>query len=226
MVIESRFSAPIPSCSIQKWIFGSASGPLPCTPAWIDVYRPATHYLTFPEARLLAKRIAVGLIDEGLKPGERVLIFSGNNIIFPAVVLGIWMAGGIFTGVNPSSVARELYFQLEDSGASLMIVEKRALEVALEAADQMGMAHHKVFLLDGDLPDGNHPVRQDSHGARHWTDLVATRDRGNEFEWTEPADPKNTTCVLNYSSGTVSQLLLSKTASDIASRPVYQRVLR
>jgi 4-coumarate--CoA ligase len=203
MPIKSRFSIPIPNCSVQKWVFGSSSGPLPEKKAWIDADRPTTHFLTYTEGRLLAKRIAVGLIKNGLTPGDRVLLFSGNSIFFPAIVLGIWMAGGIFTGANPGYVARELAYQLADSGAIMMIAADASFDVALEAADQVGLRNEKVFLFDSTMPDSKSREKQTRPGGRHWTELVGTRKQGEEFEWIEPKDTKTTTCTLNYSSGTV-----------------------
>ena len=52
------------------------------------------------------RRFAAGLRKAGLQPGDRVLLFSGNSLFCPIVLLGIVMAGGIFTGANPGFVAR------------------------------------------------------------------------------------------------------------------------
>lgn len=203
MPIKSRFSVPVPNCSIQQWVFGSLTGDLPDKKAWIDADRPETHYLTYSEGRLLAKRIAVGLIEGGLKPGDRVLLFSGNSIFFPTIVLGIWMAGGIFTGANPGYVSRELAFQLKDSQACMMIAADGCYGVALDAAKQAGLNADKIFLLDSTMPDSPSVEKQPREGGRHWTELIASRKQGMDFTWIEPEDSKNTTCTLNYSSGTV-----------------------
>ena len=40
-------------------------------------------------------------------------------------------------------------------------------------------------------------------GCRHWTELLqGNKSRAEAWDWTEPADPGETTCCLNYSSGT------------------------
>ncbi|KAK7416462.1 hypothetical protein QQX98_005166, partial [Neonectria punicea] len=202
MPIKSRFSVPVPNCSIQQWVFGSAYGPLSNKKAWIDVDRPDTHFLTYSQGRLLAKRIAVGLIHNGLNPGDRVLIYSGNSIFFPVIAMGVWMAGGVFTGANHGYVARELAFQLNDSGACMMMAAESVFDVALEAANQVGMKHDRVFMLDSTLPDSPEVEKRPREGSRHWTGLIASQAKGNEFVWAEPADSKNVTCGLNYSSGT------------------------
>lgn len=99
MVITSRWSVPIPHCSLQQWIFESSNGHLPDRKAFIDPEKPDTNYVTMSNYRLLAKRVALGLQNAGLQSGDRVLIFSGNNIFFPSFFLGVLMAGGIVTGM-------------------------------------------------------------------------------------------------------------------------------
>jgi acyl-CoA synthetase (AMP-forming)/AMP-acid ligase II len=212
MPLESRWKAPIPRCSLQQWVFGSSRDPLPDTKLYIDPERPDTHFLTKADYRLLAKRVALGLQGEGIKPGDRVLVFSGNNLYFPSFFMGVLMAGAVFTGANPTYVARELAYQLKDSGASILLVAEAALDTALEAAKEIGLPTSKIFIFGGDSPGaevthstapkpGKSGQRPD--GVRHWTELLAGNlDKAQTWDWIEPSDPAAATCCLNYSSGT------------------------
>lgn len=212
MVINSRWTVDIPRSSLQKWIFGSATEPLADTKSFIDPENPDSNYITLSDYRLLSKRVALGLQKAGLKTGERVLIFSGNNIFFPSIFLGVLMAGGIFTGANPTMVTRELAYQLRDSGASYMFVAEAALKTGLEAAKEAGLPRDRVFILGGNTPvapeliastNPSPGVQGKAEGARHWTELlVGNRSQAEKWSWQEPADPENTLCCLNYSSGT------------------------
>lgn len=212
MPIESRWSIDVPRCSLQKWVFGSSSDPVPDKKAFLDPERPDTHFLSTDDYRLVAKRLALGFQAEGLPRGGRVLLFSGNNLFFPSLFMGVLMAGGIFTGANPTYVARELAYQLRDSGASFLVVEEAVLETGLEAAREAGLPLSKVFVFDAEVtrteatqasqPKPGKTGRR-SDGARHWTELLAGDPRkAQAWDWVEPADPENTTCCLNYSSGT------------------------
>ncbi|KAL9945187.1 hypothetical protein ACHAQF_003514 [Verticillium nonalfalfae] len=204
MPVKSRWEEELPNCSLQQWIFGSPSAPLPDRKAFLDADRPDTHFVTFSEYRLLAKRIALGLQAAGLKRGERVLLFSGNSLYFPSVFLGVLMAGGVFTGANPGFVARELAYQLKDSGASFMVAAAASIDIAVEAAAEVGMPGNHVFVFDTTIP-GQAPVtppRADSKGTRHWTELLGPAAEAEAFNWVEPEDSRTTTCCLNYSSGT------------------------
>jgi acyl-CoA synthetase (AMP-forming)/AMP-acid ligase II len=185
---------------------------LPTTKLFIDPERPDTHFLSKSDYRLLGKRVALGLQAEGIKPGDRVLVFSGNNLYFPSFFMGVLMAGAIFTGANPTYVARELAYQLQDSGASILVVAEAALDTALEAAKEIGLAKNKIFVFGGDTPGGEVTHSADPtpgkagrrpDGVRHWTELLASNlERAKTWDWVEPASPESTTCCLNYSSGT------------------------
>ncbi|KAH7025842.1 AMP-binding enzyme [Microdochium trichocladiopsis] len=204
MVIPSRWQADIPTCSVQQWVFGSQFDELPTTPQFIDPERPDTHLLTVADYRLWAKRIALGLTRRGLEPGDRVLLFSGNNIFTPAVFMGVLMAGGIFTGANPSFVPREVAYQLKDSGAKFMIAADKSLEIALEAAREAGLPTSSIFAYDDTALDRTTTPGGSSHrlGVSHWTSLLADPADAAKYSWVEPADPRAATCCLNYSSGT------------------------
>ncbi|KAI1443887.1 acetyl-CoA synthetase-like protein [Annulohypoxylon stygium] len=200
MTIESRWSTPIPNCSLQKWVFGSSFGPLLNTPQFIDADRPDTHFLTQTDYRLWAKRLALGLTRAGFKPGDRILLFSGNNLFTPVVFMGVLMAGGIFTGANPSFVARELAYQVKDSGASFLIASDASIEIAVEAAAQVGLPKSRIFSFDATALD---PVPGKARlGTQHWTTLLAPPEEAAKFDWVEPADSREQVCALNYSSGT------------------------
>ena len=155
MPIHSRWTLPIPTASLPKFLFTSPTHPLPHgpKPAFISADNPSVH-LTHNEFRLLSQRFAAGLIKAGLQPGDRVLLFSGNNIFFPVVFMGILMAGGVFTGANPGYVARELAYQLKDSGARFLICADAALELGVEAAESIGLGRDRVFVFDDEVMHG------------------------------------------------------------------------
>lgn len=110
------------------------------------------------------------------------------------------MAGGVFSGANPSFVARELAYQLKDSGASFMLAADASMGIAVEAAKEAGLPQDRVYSFDDTALDATPGKTQ--HDTKRWTSLLASQADAEKFEWVEPADPKTTTCCLNYSSGT------------------------
>ncbi|KAE8441475.1 hypothetical protein EG329_004931 [Mollisiaceae sp. DMI_Dod_QoI] len=201
MPIHSRWKIPLPVESLQSHLFISETSPLPQKTAFLDSEKPYTHYLTYESLRLLSLRFAAGLQKAGLQRGDRVLLFSGNNVLFPAVFMGIVMAGGVFTGANPGYVERELAFQLRDSGARFCLCADSdgRLELGIRAAESVGMSKEQVFRFDDGFFEGKIDGRL---GARDWTSLLESESIGKRFKWAVVEDPKDETICLNYSSGT------------------------
>lgn len=137
----------------------------------------------------------------GLKPGDRVLLFSGNNLWYPVVFMGILMAGGIFTGANPGYVARELAYQLKDSEATFLICANENLDLGIEAAESIRMSKSQIFTFDDEVFEG---TGKDRLGVKNWATLLESEEVGRKFQWRdgESKDSKESTCCLNYSSGT------------------------
>lgn len=186
-------------CSFQTYLFGKPGTALSDKPSFLDADRPDTHYLTQEGFKLWSQRLAVGLRKAGLQPEDRVLLFSGNNIWFPVVFVGVLMAGGIFTGANPGYVARELAYQLKDSGAKFLFCADASLELGVEAAESIGMSKDRIFRFDDEVFEGTGISRL---GVRNWNTLLAPKAESENFVWHEPKDAKDAICCLNYSSGT------------------------
>jgi 4-coumarate--CoA ligase len=200
MPVKSRFALHIPNVSLPTYLFTSPTGPLSNVPILIDAKRPATHYLSFSTYRSWSKRLAVGLLAAGLQPGDRVLMFSPNSIFYPVVFMGVVMAGGIFTGMNPGAGIREVVSQLGDSGARWVLAGRERLGVALEAVEKVGgeAGRERVFVFDDE-------VRGEEEGdIKHWSSLLAPEKEGNAFMWEELStrEQADGPAVLNYSSGT------------------------
>jgi len=188
---------------LPTFVFPSQTDSLGDVPLLIDAEKPERYFLTHNTYRTWCKRFAAGLIKNGLQPGDRVLLFSGNTILFPCVFIGTMMAEGIFSGANPTYVARELAYQLKDSGARFLITADGSLETSLEAADSIGFPRDRIFTFDEGYSsfDG---IGQGREGIRHWSHLLASPAEAESFRWkalTKPEDLNRTVC-LNYSSGT------------------------
>ena len=156
MPYKSRWRVDVPDTHLASILLISPTAPLSKTDrCFLDAERLDTHYSTTHDLRLWSQRFAAGLRKSGLRPGDRVLMFPGDDLFFPVVFMGIIMAGGIFTGANPMSVPRELAYQLEDSGATYIICARASLDTAIEAARLVDLSRDKVFVFDNTLYDGH-----------------------------------------------------------------------
>lgn len=199
---QSRWQIDIPTVSLPTYLFGAQDETLPTQPIILDAEKPS-YCLSHHTYREWSKRLAAGLRSRGFQDGDRLLLYSGNTIFFPTILIGTIMAGGIFSGANPSYVARELAYQLQDTGAKFLITAEGSLDTALEAAKSVGFPQDKIFTFDGgyDTFDGRGKA---TRGIQHWTDLLASPSEGASYRWPEFSNPAqmNQTIVLNYSSGT------------------------
>ncbi|KKK15110.1 4-coumarate-CoA ligase [Aspergillus ochraceoroseus] len=182
MPFTSRWQINIPDIHLASLLFTSPSHPLSKTHrCYSEAARPDTHYFTTHDFRLWCQRLAAGLRKAGLQKGDRVLLFSGNDIYFPVVFLGIIMAGGIFTGANPTYVARELAFQLQDSGTTFLICADDRLDTGIEAAQIAGMGKDKVFGGGFTWDELSTPEKSDQTLALNYSSGTTGRPKGVEI---------------------------------------------
>lgn len=202
---KSRWQIDIPVQSLSTYLFTSPTAPLSDKPILIDAEAPQYH-LTHRTYRDWSKRLAAGLRNAGFEPGDRLLLYSGNNVFFPVVLQGTVMAGGIFTGANPSYVARELAYQLQDSGAKFLITAEGSLETALEAVEVARFSRERLFVMGSGFEVFDDTTRE-VQGVRHWSSLLGSVEEGEGFAWEEftTREQMDRTAVINYSSGTTGE---------------------
>ena len=102
-------------------------------------------YREFHEA---SERFGKALVEEfGLKKGDIVAIYLPNSPQFAIAYYGIIKVGGIVTPINPLYTARELIYQLKNSGATMLValdlfkdnVEEAAKEANLKCVIYTGL---------------------------------------------------------------------------------------
>ncbi len=99
------------------------------------------------------RRLAGGLRALGLREGDRVAILSMNSDRYFELYYAIWWAGGVATPMNMRLAPAEIDFRLEDSGATLLFLDREHLALF----DQLGpvretIAH--VVMMDDGAPAG------------------------------------------------------------------------
>jgi long-chain acyl-CoA synthetase len=77
--------------------------------------------ISFRELDRLSNKFANFLIKQGLKQGDVVGVYSLNLPAYYIAIPGISKAGCILSGVSPLLTPRELEYQLNDSGAKILV---------------------------------------------------------------------------------------------------------
>src|SRR5246127_235930 len=84
--------------------------------------------MTYAEYGETVESLARGLIGTGIRPGDVVALFLANSWEFCAAFHASQLAGAIPTLLNPTYREREVRYQLENSGAVLLITDGPNLE--------------------------------------------------------------------------------------------------
>lgn len=88
-------------------------------PAFINMGQTMTYRQLEERSRAFAAWLQQEL---GLKKGDRVALMMPNLLQYPVALFGILRAGMVVVNVNPLYTPRELEHQLNDSGASAIII--------------------------------------------------------------------------------------------------------
>lgn len=112
-------------------------------PAGVSVER------SFREMDALSDAFAAYLVQAmGLQPGDVLALQMPTCLHYPIALFGAWKAGLVVTNVNPLYTERELRFQLEDSGAKVLLVADLFLPTALPVAADLKLRVMTASLWD------------------------------------------------------------------------------
>jgi long-chain acyl-CoA synthetase len=141
--------------------------------------------LTYAEYGETVESVGRGLISVGVKPGEVVAIFLPNSWEFCAAFHATQLVGAIPTLLNPTYRESEVRYQLENSGAVLLITDGPNLE----GINLTGLpALRSVYT-----------TRQPVPMAQAFANLL----KSGTAAWPKPDQSSETTlAALPYSSGT------------------------
>jgi len=107
--------------------------------------------LTYAEVEEKSRRFGAWLQKEaGLKKGERVAIMMPNVLQYPVAIIGCHRAGCTVVNVNPLYTARELEHQLNDSGATVIVIFENAAATLAQVIARTSVRHVIVTGI-GDL---------------------------------------------------------------------------
>lgn len=100
-------------------MFEQATGRYADQPAFVNMGEVMTFRKLEERSRAFAAYLQQGL---GLQKGDRVALMMPNLLQYPIALFGILRAGMVVVNVNPLYTPRELEHQLNDSGASAIII--------------------------------------------------------------------------------------------------------
>ncbi|MBD7996116.1 long-chain fatty acid--CoA ligase [Arthrobacter sp. Sa2CUA1] len=98
---------------------------------------------------------AKGLLQQGVRPGDRVAVMSSTRYEWTVVDLAIWFAGAVTVPIYETSSASQVQWILEDSGARVVFAEDAAKASVIAAgAGAAGLEVSLWHLTDVDDASG------------------------------------------------------------------------
>jgi long-chain acyl-CoA synthetase len=149
---------------------------------------------TYRELDEHSGRLAAGLVETGLTPGQVVALQLPNLPHFPVAYFGALKAGLVVLPLNPLLKAPEIEYHLADSGAAIMIGFDSMHQEAAKACEQLGIPLHLVSFSQQGLPEGARPLAE----------LIAPGPLSEPGGDVRPGNPGDT-AVLIYTSGTTGK---------------------
>jgi fatty-acyl-CoA synthase len=107
---------------------------------------------TYADVRALSVRIAAALAAQGVVPGDRVAVLSGNDPTAFTSVFGISRAGAVWCPINPRNEAAENRELLDLFGCKALIFQSSYAPLVAKIRDELP-ALTTLVCYDADLPD-------------------------------------------------------------------------
>ena len=123
--------------------------------------------LTYGQVGEAIEEVALGLIDLGIEPGDRVCVLADTRVEWTIASYGVSVAGGVVVPIYPTNSPGECKWVISNSQARMAIVENSAQRA-------------KIDEIRDDLPSLEHLVIMDEEGGpiTGAISLDALRDRG------------------------------------------------
>lgn len=193
---------------------------LPETSIWFNLevsaarfpQRPAFVFydgqLSYAEFKRRAEALAGYLQHKcGVKPGDRVALYTQNSPQYVIGYYGILRAGGMVVPVNPMNVSAELDYLMEDSGANVLVGTQELFH-HVQPLLESGKLQHAIVGAYADYihPETDLALPPDVAAARQ--PLAGERLIGFEdaidlgLAPQGPAPGPDDLCVMPYTSGT------------------------
>jgi long-chain acyl-CoA synthetase len=144
-------------------------------------------HLTFGEMNKLVNRLAHGLLRTGLKPGDRVGIWSHNCMEYLPILFAVWKCGGVVVTVNFRFKADEAGYVLNNAGPRILFHADNLGALAEETFKRCSMSIMPIAISGAGLRGGKY--------------LEALIDRESDEELAFEPDPSLPAMIM-YTSGT------------------------
>ncbi len=168
--------------------------------------------LSYAEVDRLSRDFAAWLQSRGVAKGDRVALMMPNVLQYPVCMFGALRAGAVVVNCNPLYTAEEIEHQLQDSGATTIVVLENFAATVQKAAARTGLRNIVVTAM-GDLlgplrgPLVNFVVKHLKHMIPEWNMptailLADALRHGKSAPFTTVPLNRDDVAFLQYTGGT------------------------
>ena len=148
--------------------------------------------MTYAEVGKAIDEIALGLIDLGIVPGDRVCVLANTRVEWTLVSYAISAAGAVVVPIYPTNSPKECQWVAGNSGARAVFSEDEGQRAKLDAIrDELPDLEHVIGLGEGagDLTLGELRQRGANHDRSELTERIERVERDDPW-------------IIIYTSGT------------------------
>ena len=159
---------------------------------------------SYHDIDVYSQKFATYLQSLGLTAGSRIAVMLPNIIQYPIATFAIIRAGYVLVNVNPMYTQRELYHQLQDSGAEALIILGQTLE-QLTALDECPELKYVISThsLDFIHEQPSAIYSQAAHYPdKRFFDFKQVIDQVEKIDFKTPVQHQEDTVILQYTGGT------------------------
>ena len=156
--------------------------------------KPApTNEVNYRQLAEVTSRIGNGLLSLGVKPGDRVGLMTYNRVELVFCEFACWKIGAIPVPLNFMLRDEEIRYQMENSGAELMIVDRKVFTENIKDPAKVPCIKQWIVVSEGEAPPA---------GTLSLEDLA---DRASPELTPYQAKSPDEIVIIFYTSGTTGQ---------------------
>jgi long-chain acyl-CoA synthetase len=106
---------------------------------------------SYTEGNVLTEKLARGLVEQGVRPGDRVALLCANSAELVFCYFACFKAGAVAVPLNTRFQVAELIYALNHSGAKILIGQPELIAPLLEAREEIAGVE-RIFVTGDGLP--------------------------------------------------------------------------